>query len=165
MQSNIQGLTPNKFVQTLTIIYMALLSGLLFFMAIVFFQFDGAMTPTFDTSDTLLLVYPVIAVGAILGSQTIFKKLLASAESKPSLKAKLASYQTASIIKFAMIEGPAFFGIILSMITGNTAFMAIAGVLVLFLMLQRPSKTKVESDLKLRGDHRNQFNTYDEVID
>lgn len=165
MQSNTQEFTPNKFVQTLTMIYMALLSGLLFFIAIVFFQFDGGMTPTFDTSDTLLLIYPVIAIGAIVVSQMIFKKLLAAAENKPGLKNKLDSYQTASIIKFAMIEGPAFLGIVLSMTTGNTAFIAIAGVLVIFLILQKPSRTKVESDLNLRGDDRNRFNRYDEVID
>ncbi len=164
MRQSSQELTPNKFVQTLTIIYMALLSGLLFFVAIIFFQFDGGMTPTFDTSDTLLLVYPIIAIGAILGSQTIFKKLLTAAESKPGLKAKLASYQTASIIKFAIIEGPAFFGIILSMITGNTAFIAIAGVLIIYLLLQKPSRSKVESELNLRGEHRNQFNRFDEEI-
>lgn len=165
MQSNTQELTPNKFVQTLTIIYMALLSGLLFFIAIVFFQFDGGMTPTFDTSDTLLLIYPVIAIGAIVVSQMIFKKLLVTAQNKPDLKSKLGSYQTASIIKFAMIEGPAFLGIVFSMTTGNTAFIAIAIVLVIFLILQKPSRAKVESDLNLRGDDRNQFNRYDEVID
>ena len=165
MNQAAQELTPNKFVQTLTIIYMALLSGLLLFIGFVFFQFEGGMTPTFDSSDTLLLIYPVVAIGAILLSQVIYKKLLTTAKNKSGLKSKLQGYQTASIVKFALIEGPAFFGIVLTMVTGNTAFIAIAGVLVIFLLLQKPSQAKVENDLDLRGDDRNKFNRYDEVID
>ncbi len=163
--NNTKELTPNKFVQALTIIYMALLSGLLFFGALAFFQFNGGMIPTFDSSDTLLLIYPFIAISAIFLSQTLYRKLLATAQEKPGLKLKLQSYQTASIVKIALIEGPAFLGIVLSMATGNTAYLAIAGVLIIFLLMQKPSRTKVESDLNLRGDDRNQFNRYDEVID
>lgn len=165
MSTTIQNLTPNKFIQTLTIIYMALLLGLLMFMGFVFFQFSGGITPEIDTNDTLLLIYPVIAIFALVGSQTLFKKLLASAENKSDLKSKLMNYQTASIVKYAMIEGPAFFGIIFSMITGNTAYIAIACVLVIYFLMQRPTRAKIESDLNLKGELRNQFQKYDAIID
>lgn len=163
--NNTRELTPNKFVQTLTMIYMMLLSGLLFFGALMFFQFKGDFTPSFDTSDTLLLIYPVIVIGAVLLSQFLSKKLLAEADKKPDLKSKLQSYQTATIIRLAILEGPAFFGLVMGLSSGNTTYVAIAGVLVFFMILNKPSRSKIESELNLRGEHRNQFNRYDEVID
>ena len=74
-------------------------------------------------------------------------------------------YQIASVVKFAIIEGAAFIGIVFSLITGNTAYIAIVGVLIIYYLMQKPSLNKVESDLQLRGEHRNQFHKYDEVID
>ncbi|WP_430412559.1 hypothetical protein [Kordia sp.] len=165
MQSNTQELTPNKYIKSLSIIHMTLLAGMILFGGFVLFQFSGGITPALDTNDTLLLVFPVIVVVAILASQAIFKKLIVATESKTDLKSKLVGYQTATIIKLALIEGPAFFGIVLSMTTGNTAYIAIAIVLVIYFLLQKPTLTKVERDLKLRGELRNQFNRYDEVID
>ncbi|QHI39053.1 hypothetical protein IMCC3317_44540 [Kordia antarctica] len=165
MENNMQQLTPTKFIQTLTIIYSALLIGLLLFIGFVLFQFSDGMIPELDTNDTLLFIYPVIAIAAIYGSQAIFKKLVASAEKKPDLKSKLVSYQIASIIKFGLIEGSICIGIVLSLITGNTAYIAIAGVLIVYFLMQRPTRTKIESDLNLHGELRNQFQRYDEVID
>jgi hypothetical protein len=165
MSATIQELTPNKYIKSLSIIHMMLLSGMIMFGGFVLFQFSGGITPALDTNDTLLLLFPVIVIGAILASQAIFKKLIAATENKTDLKSKLASYQTATIIKLALIEGPAFLGIVLSMITGNTAYIAIAIVLVIYFLLQKPTLTKVARDLKLRGDDRNKFNRYDEIID
>jgi hypothetical protein len=165
MATNTRDITPNKFLKTISMLHLMLLMGLVMFAGFLLFQFDGAMMPTFDTNDTLLLIYPVVAIAAIVGSQALFKNVLASKENNTDLKVKLANYQTASIIKYALIEGPAFFGILLATSTGNTAYAAIAGVLIIYFILQKPSLNKIESDLKLSGEQRNQFNRYDELID
>lgn len=165
MSTNSQELTPNKFLKTISILHLMLLMGLLVFAGFLLFEFDGALMPTFDMNDTLLLIYPVVAIAVIIGSQALFKNVLASKENDTDLKVKLANYQTASIIKYAIIEGPAFFGFVMTTATGNTTYAAIAGVLIVYFLLQKPSLNKIESDLKLSGEHRNQFNRYDDVID
>ncbi len=165
MVINSEAFTPNKFIKTLSIIHFALLLGLLVFGGFTIFQLDSGITPAFDPSDILLLIYPVIVISVLVASKLIFKYLLAFAEKRTDLKSKLMSYQTALIIKFALIEGPAILGIVLSMITGNTAYIAIASVLIIYFLMQKPTANKIESDLNLRGEHRNQFHRYDEVIE
>ena len=99
-----QQLTPTKFIQTLTIIYMSLLLGILTFGGFVLFQFSNGLVPELDTNDTLLFVYPILVIGAMYGSQILFKRLITSVKNNTDLRSKLIRYQIASVVKFAIIE-------------------------------------------------------------
>ncbi|WP_420572621.1 hypothetical protein [Kordia sp.] len=165
MENKLQHITPNQFVKTLTIIHLALVVGVVIFTCVTLFLNKDAMNFEFSGEDSFLLIYPVIAIGGVSMSQLLFKKMLAVAKQKTDLIAMLGQYQTASLIKYVLIEGPAMIGTVFFLLTNNAAFIAIAGLLIAFLVLQRPTKTKIESDLALRGELRNQFQRYDEVIE
>lgn len=163
MSTNNVPTTPNNFMRTLQIIHMAMISGVLFFGVFSFINKKDTMV-FYNEGDVLLYVYPALAIGAVFLGQFLFKNQISSLKAKEDLKEKLGGYQTASIIKFALIEGAAFFGLVQFFTSGSMAYLAITGLLVVYLLLQKPTKTKVASDLDLKGDHRNQFNRFDEEI-
>ncbi|WP_298518576.1 hypothetical protein [uncultured Kordia sp.] len=158
-------MTPNSFVKTLTIIHFVLVAGLVILAGIFSYDDIGTAKFSFDTTDMFLLIFPVIVISTLTMSRIMFQKMVQNAKNMEGLKKMLTQYQTASIVKFALIESPAMFGIVMYMVSKNATFIAISGVLILYLILQRPSKSKIENDLELRGEARNQFRKYDSVID
>lgn len=158
-------MTPNSFVKTLTLIHSVLIMGLVTFAGVSLYLGNGEINFDFNTEDTFLIILPVLAITALVLSRIIPQKLLESTKETQDLRKILTQYQTASIIKYALIEGPALVGIVMFMSTSNAAFLAISGVLIIYLLLQKPTKTKIENELKLRGEPRNQFMKYDEKID
>jgi len=82
-------------------------------------------------------------------SNFMFKKQLDLAVAKSSLNEKLGGYQTALIIRFALLEGPSLFGIVSYLLSGNLLFLAISGLIILYFITIRPTRDKVETDLNL----------------
>lgn len=159
------AITPNKFLKNLSIVHVMLTFGVIAFSAVTLYINKAAFDFAFDTNDILVLIYPVIVVSALTLIGIVPKKILENAKKSNDLKTMLASYQTASIVKYILIEGSAMLGIVFYLLSKNGLFIVIALILIVFLILQRPTKNKVESDLELRGELRNQFQRYDEVID
>ena len=157
--------TPNKFIKVLSFIHLGLLSGLVFFLMIAIFSTKEAMAISLRSDVTLLYVYPFIAIGAVVMSFVFSSALVKKAQQKDTLRSMLIAYQTAIIVRFFCVESAAFIGIIFYMMTNNAAFLAIVVLLILFLILWRPSLSRVESELELRGELRNQFLRYDEAVD
>jgi len=147
----------NTFVRTLTIIHLALVTGVLIFVGIVMYLQNKPMRMAIDTNDTMLLIYPVIAIAGVFMSQTIFKRILSVAKQKTTLKEMLGSYQAASIIKYVLIEGPVMIGLVFYLLTGNGAFLAIAAFLIFYLIVQKPAQEKIKNELELKGELRKQF--------
>jgi hypothetical protein len=154
--------TPKNFLKTLTIIHYALVSGPL--LTGIIFYLNTELNTNGTVDDIFVYIFPLIALGGIFAGNFIFKKLLSNIKKNENLQHKLAGYQTASLVKFALLEGPAFLNIIWFSQTGNLLYLTIGMVLVLFLFMQRPTKIKVESDLELIGEHKRQFNRLDDPI-
>ncbi|WP_158657208.1 hypothetical protein [Maribacter cobaltidurans] len=80
--------------------------------------------------------------------------MISSVNKDVSLENKLKTYQTASIIKYALLEGPAFFAIVAYSLTGNALPLVIAICLVLYLAVQRPNLHKLMDTLPLTSDEK-----------
>lgn len=156
--------TPNKFIKTLSIIHLAMLIGPVIFGFLVYSQSHSTFQNLSDTTDTFLIITPIVALSGIFMGNLLFNKLIKSAIKVDGLKPKLAGFQTASLIRFAFIEGPAFLGVIAFQLTENLTYLYIAGVLILYLYLLRPTKDKIERGLVLKGKEKEQFNTLDQPI-
>lgn len=164
MQSNLHSTTGNKYVRSLIITHTILLLGLLGFAGVTLFLNSEKMEFTFDTQDTFLLIFPVIAISALAMVKIVPQKMIEAAKSEQKLITKLSKYQSATIIKYFIIEGPAILGMIFFLVTKNATFIAIAGALIAFFILQRPTKEKIESELALRGEDRDVFRNGDREI-
>ena len=158
---NIQQSTPGSYLKLLTVIYSALFAGQLLFAVLVFMLKNSTIIDFKNTRDPFLFVVPFMALGAIIGGNFLFKKTLTEATGKETLKQKLMVYQTAVIIKSALLEGPSWLGIFVYIQTSNFLYLIISGVLMLYFLTQRPTKDKIENDLNLSYEDKIQFDSAD----
>lgn len=165
MENKTTQLTPNGFIKTLSIIHLALLSGLIIFLIIAYTQNKVWQLNLNDTSDVFLFIAPILAVGGILVGNFLYNNQINALSNKNSLREKLTGFQTASIMKYALIEGPALLAIVSSMNSGNLFYIIIAIALIVYFYFQKPTKEKIESNLKLNSEQKMQFNNADKAID
>ncbi len=157
-------LTPNGFIKTLSILHMSLIMGPVLFGTVIYFQTQNASLNFSDTDDIYLIIVPIVAVSCIFLGNFIFKQSIRNIPKTIGLRQKLARFQTASIIKYALAEAPALFGVVAFMITGNMAYLTISVVLILYFFMLKPTKEKIERSLDLKGDEKSQFNRLNEPL-
>ncbi|MCB9175023.1 MAG: hypothetical protein H6589_10480 [Flavobacteriales bacterium] len=156
--------TPKSFIQRITIIHLALIIGLLLFAGVTYSTVEtNVLVFDFD-SNFFTVIVPAMAISMAFASNFIFTKKVNELSNVSLLKDKLMGYQTASIIRFALLEGPAMFSIVIYMLTGNLLFLIMAGVLIVYFITIRPTKEKIEMELNLNFEHKATFNQMDEEI-
>jgi len=67
---------------------------------------------------------------------------------------KFEVYRAASLVQWALLEGPAIFCLICFFLTGNYAFLGLALVLIILFFLLGPTRTKIAFQLGLSEDER-----------
>lgn len=66
------------------------------------------------------------------------------------------------IVRFALCEGPALFGIVVTGITHNLFYLLMSAIIVLYMLLiLRPTKDRVETDLNLNFEEKILFASKD----
>ena len=156
--------TPKSFIQRITIIHLALIMGQLLFSGVSYSLVETNFLSFDFGNDVFVMLVPALAVGGAFASNFIFNKKISELIILELLKDKLMGYQTACIIRYAMLEGPALFSIVIYMQTGNLLYLIIAGAIIAYFVTLRPSKAKIEMDLNLNFEHKAIFNKMDEVI-
>lgn len=151
-----KNLQPNNTIKILGLIHIALVFGLVVFLVFSYYQSNG-FSNGIDQGDIFIYITPIVAISGYFGSQFMFKKLIAAIRKEDTLQYKLQKYQMASIIKFALIEGPSFLALFAYMISGNTLHFAIAICLIAYLILQRPTLDKFISQVKPSLEDRKQL--------
>tara|TARA_R110000796_G_scaffold88850_6_gene192100 strand:+ start:169378 stop:169818 length:441 start_codon:yes stop_codon:yes gene_type:complete len=145
------------FLRKLAIIHTALVIGLLVFGTITYFFGIGFVTNFDVNSDVFVYVVPLIALLGYFGSIYIFKKQLQKIKSSEPLQIKLDKYQTASITKYALIEGPTLLIFFQFMNSGYALYFTIACCLLLYLAVQRPNKNRLIQELNLNTEEQRQL--------
>jgi hypothetical protein len=149
--------TPQGYLKTISIIHLALLAGQVMFGIVAFIQIGKIQIDIKNNNDPFLFLVPLLAVGGFIASNLMFKQQLNSSIKKDSLNGKLMGYQTALIIRCALLEGPSLFGIVTYLITGNCLFLIISGLLMLYFISIRPTRVKIENDLNLTYEEKTAF--------
>lgn len=136
-------------LKSLTLIHAALVFGLVAFGFVSYFFGVGFVGQFQMQDDIFIYVIPILAILGYFGSQIIFKQKLAAINKTDELSSKLAQYQTACIMKYAFIEGPAILAFYIFMGNGYLLHFSIAVCLVAYLLVQRPKKDKLMDELNL----------------
>lgn len=135
------------------LMHTAMLTAQVFFAGIVFYLvYSKTVEPVLSSQEKLLQAAALLfAAGAIFGGARLFKKKLTLIKEEPLAAAaqKLSSYRTACIIQWALVEAATFICVICLFLTGNYAFLALAGALIIYFALQAPLKTKVAQQLDI----------------
>jgi len=143
----------NRFIQTLQLIHLSLVAGLLVFSVFAFVQNNGFNTDL-TTDSSMLYLVPITALLGYFGSQLLFKKMLSNIKLSDSFDTKLNTYQIASLVKYALIEAPAFIALFVYYTIGNALPLVIAVCLLAYLFVQRPNKEKIINILPLNSEER-----------
>jgi MFS family permease len=149
-------INPRTFLKTMSIIHAALIAGqVLFAFAVIALNNNRApFSFSFNSKDVFAIVVPIMVIGCFIAGRIVFTKVLENAKTKSTLIEKLSAYWAASIVRFALCEGSSLFAIVVTMLTSNTFYLAIAGVLILYMVFLKPSRDRVENDLDLTLEER-----------
>lgn len=93
---------------------------------------------------TIATIYiAIIPMIAFIFGNLMFKSMLGKIDKKLKVEDNFGAYQTASLVRWAILEGTAFF-----IIMTNTDFVLFGVVLIIYLALLRPSESMIKNDLK-----------------
>lgn len=127
-------------LKTIKIIHLALCAGLVMAYILV-----GNVTsinfnmPPLNQSNIIFVLIPVVAY---LLSNFMFKTQLKNIDRTLKPEDNMAAYQTASLIRWAILEGAAFIILVL-----NKDFVLFGVLIVLYLALIHPTAHRIQSDL------------------
>ena len=132
-----------------------------FVLGIVFYRTTQIRTDGSINDNIFVYIFPMLGLIGIFISKIVYRKLLRPLGQKDRLSTKLAGLQAASLISYALVEGPALLNIVWFSQTGNLLYLTVGAVLIIYLFTVRPKKEKVVNDLRLSNEHKKQFDSMD----
>ncbi|MCP4055038.1 MAG: MFS transporter [Mesoflavibacter sp.] len=125
------------------IIHLGLISGLI--LAYYFLGDLGNLKElAFPTINSENYIYLFIPIAAFIISNLLFKHFVSKIDDNLSVQQKLVSYQSASIIRWAILEGAAFMILLI-----YPEFILFGLLLIVYLALLIPTETRIKKDLNL----------------
>ena len=146
--------TPKEIFRAIRIFFIAIATGAVIFAAIAvvikkFLDFEMEQVDE-DFATVIQYVVIAVAIGCCLAAFWTFKKSIDTAkETLISLTDKLNLYNAALVKYAALCEGPAIFGIIAFLLTGNYYFLIVTVAMLFVMLLKRPTKRRIVQDLEL----------------
>lgn len=165
MQNSTPPTTPKSFLRTFNLIHLALVAAVVVPGLLIYMQTESQGFSLSYSGDVMFFLVPVMAIVGIFTGNYLYRNIINSLASKNTLKEKLSGFQTASVIKYALLEGPALLGFVAYMGEGNLYFIIISLLLALWLIAQRPTRDRVERDLMLEGNLKNEFQQEDRPLE
>lgn len=155
-----------EYFRGLRIIHMCLILGQAFFMGITVFLLEsGNFEVEMKELISPLAWFLGVAGGlSLLASYLVFNYKLKIARGKDILYEKMGDYRAALVVRYALLEGPSFTGLVFFMLTGFYWFLAFSLVILAIFVLIRPTAMKAETDLQLNPDEVRKINDPEMVI-
>ncbi len=159
-------ITSKEYFRILNILYFGLLSGQIFFAAVtLYLTLSGAVNQENSSlRDIFVFIVPLFVVGGIYGSLVAFKNRLSVTKSKVNLIEKMSDYRTTCIVRWALLEFPSFFAIIVYFLTGDFIFLAMAALIIAYFVTIKPNVEKTTIDLELDYTDKTKVEDPDSVI-
>jgi hypothetical protein len=151
--------SPSGFLKNLGIIHLAMVSGLVIF-GLVSFYIRSKSGPTLDPVQLEILNYISLIFMLInipLG-YWLHSKKMKSVGSNTEIIAKLTTYQSSHIIKIAFFEGAGFLSCIALILGGKNLILIQIVIVLLFILLNTPSASKLTNELNLSPDESDLLN-------
>lgn len=150
---------PKAFLRTLSLIHYALCAGLVLFTLLAYWQIGGFNVAA-SSGDIFVYIVPTVAMIGYFGSKFIHQKLIRNLPKEEKLATKLSRYQAASIIQYALIEGPAIIAIFAYFQSGTALYLVIALALLIYLFAQRPTQNRLLQEIPLNFEEKKLFDTF-----
>ncbi|MEN2415246.1 MFS transporter [Flavobacterium mesophilum] len=127
-------------IKTLQIIHLGICAGtIVAYYILGDLSIEKLRIPTIDSSSIIYVVIPVLA---FVLSSFLFKSQLKQINPKLKLEEKFPIYQTASIMRWAVLEGAAFLILFL-----KPDFILFGILILIYLIFLRPTAERIDNDL------------------
>ncbi|KAF2510253.1 MFS transporter [Flavobacterium zhairuonense] len=127
-------------IKTLQIIHLGICAGtIVFYYILGDLSIEKLRIPTIDSSSIIYVAIPVVA---FVLSTFLFKSQLKQINPKLKLEEKFPIYQTASIMRWGVLEGAAFLILIL-----KPDFILFGILILIYLIFLRPTAERIDNDL------------------
>ena len=156
--------TVSQYLKTLSFLHLVITATPLIMGILFYARADREALIISGPSNAYGALVPLVALGSVLLGELLFKRMTRDFSKKGGLKEKLARYQSASLLKFALIEGAALFAMVIFANSGNLLHAIFGALLIVHLIFQRPSLGKIEQRLHLKGVERAQFKKMDRPL-
>ena len=143
-------------LSVLPIIHLFMVLGLVVFAGFVYWQ-NQDFNAEMNSGDSFIYVVPIVAAIGYFASKSVFQNLINKPVPEDALKGRLARYQTATIIKYALLEVPTILALAAYLSSGNALYLVIALCLIVYFYTQRPTRKRVLSDLQLTREEQKEL--------
>lgn len=131
----------NQKIKVIQTIHLALCAGMIIAYVVVGdITLDKLMIKNIETADIAFLAVPILAI--FLGN-ILFKMQLRQSDPKVKPEDKMPVYQTASLIRWAILEGTAFF-----ILFTKPGLLLLGLILILYMVFLRPTEDRVNADFQ-----------------
>lgn len=152
--------SPKEIFKIINLIYKAFFAGMIAFLVIASLMVSksGALVP----EDPLMLqILKIIAIGLavvfIPVAYSIPQRMIRKIGKELSFEEKLAKYQSALIIRFALTEGVAIMATLFFWLTADNDLLMVFAIILLFYIISRPTPFKAATDLELSEMEKNEL--------
>ncbi len=156
-----EALTP-QYLLTLAMIHIAMVMGVILFGAVtlfLLFRSDPSADPRGEETVRLLsMIHLGVACSAFMGAPIVFKALIHQAAGSAQSAAKvLVGIQAAYLVRLALLEGPALFGLVICFLMNRALLneqpvyglnLLSAVLFILFVAVTFPTRDRLESLLQ-----------------
>ncbi|MEZ4828113.1 MAG: hypothetical protein R3C61_17785 [Bacteroidia bacterium] len=152
MASQLPPAQPQGFVKQLTLLFVAIASGLVIFCGVAFYinqtqpigseELNGIFSVAAPAGSLLLAAVGYFALPAFLSR----------APQTPYLQSKLGFYRTATIVRLAFWDAGGFICLVSYLLTGNNMYLAYLFPIVALFVLFSPNRDRVIQDLSLTSE-------------
>ena len=149
-----KSITPYSMLKTLSFTHVAMLAFQMLFGIVAFAQTTRMYFGVMNMDDQFVFIAPVLALGGFFGGYLIFKKQKYVLREKEDFQEKISGYQSLLITRFALIQGPSLFSIIAYILSGNVFFLLITSLMSVYFIFLRPTREKIENDLRFDFDNQ-----------
>lgn len=161
----IEEQTSGQYFTNLTILYGSLIAGQVLFAAVAYFMKPEAATAETEAMhETFQMIIPLVAIGCLAGSMLLFRSRVAAIQKETDLKKKMADYRAASIMRYALLEAPSLFSLVVYLLTGRPFYLGLAAIFILAFLLYRPTPQRAAVDLTLSPGERAKLENPQAVI-
>jgi len=149
METNQQS--TKEFFKLTAFIHLALVLGVVVFGIVVYFFVADFQHPDTQSALAQLLVFlvPGLVIAGIVASNVMYRLRLNVLRDIPNLKIKLEGYRGSLIIRYVLLEAPALLALVAIFITNNANFLVYAGLMVVLMIIKRPTRKTAMMDLEL----------------
>ncbi|MEQ9404551.1 MAG: hypothetical protein RIM99_13240 [Cyclobacteriaceae bacterium] len=145
-------------LRILRIIHFSLMMGPAFFATVVFYLTVSGSNSQ-DPVEILTYVPGALFILSLPLSDFMFKMAKKELKNKSDLKSKVAVFQTAQIIRMAILEMCALFSAVVALINGDIYQLIVVALVIVFMAIKTPSVLMLETELELSQEEKSQFQT------